>query len=260
MPEPATPTRVYVCGRIAVVLDGVDHPVPTGRCQLLLARLAVSRARAVPRDELVELLWPDRLPETPRAALSVVLSRLRSALGRDVVSGRDDLRLTLPGAWIDWEAAAEALHRAESAVLRRRWADAWAPARVALAICERGFLPGEDSAWAIEQRAELEARRIRALRCVGDAALGIGGGDLPAAERAGRALVACAPFEGAGSRILMAALQRRGEVAEALRVYEVHRRLLRDELGTTPAPDLTEAYRQLLAFGASEVRGPRPGC
>ena len=48
----------------------------------------------------------------------------------------------------------------------------------------------------------------------------------------------------------MEALERRGNIAEALRVYERLRVLLRDELGIAPGPDVQTVYRRLLGVTA----------
>ena len=94
------------------------------------------------------------------------------------------------GAWIDLEAAHEAIHRAESAVAQADWARAWGPSLVALFTARRGFLPGEDLPWAEEHRRRLEEIRSAALECYAAVALGVGGTELAPGERAARELVA----------------------------------------------------------------------
>jgi SARP family transcriptional regulator, regulator of embCAB operon len=59
--------------------------------------------------------------------------------------------------------------------------------------------------------------------------------DTAEGERAARALVERAPYRETGYRLLMETLARRGDVAEALRVYEQCRNFLADEVGVTPA-------------------------
>src|SRR6058998_3274257 len=47
------------------------------------------RARSIPRDQLVDLLWPDVPPEKGRHSLSQALLAIRSRLGTDTVTGRE---------------------------------------------------------------------------------------------------------------------------------------------------------------------------
>ena len=105
----------------------------------------------MPRDELSDALWSE-----PAASdrLSPLLSKLRSVVPLD---GRGEVRLVLPdAAWIDVEAAAEGLHRAESAVAQGDYTGAWAAGRVAQHVAIRAFLPGVDAPWIDAQRRRLE--------------------------------------------------------------------------------------------------------
>ena len=241
-------TRIQLCGKVVLEIDGqrLEGRLAGKQGLLVFAYLAANRRRIVGRRELTEVLWPFEPPADPEAALTVVLSKLRSALGAASIEGRSELRLSLPDAWIDLEAAHEAIHRAEAGVARRDWIAAWAPARVALHIAQRGFLPGHDTPWIAERRRTLEELQLRALRCVGESGLGLGGAEFAAAERAGRALVSLAPFRETGYLLLMRALVAHGDISEALCTYEALRSLLREELGTTPAPEVRTLYHQLL--------------
>jgi DNA-binding SARP family transcriptional activator len=168
-------------------------------------------------------------------------------LGGDVLCGRTEIHLRLPhDAWIDVEAAEEAIHRAEAAVAQEEWARAWGPSLVALFTARRGFLPRNDLPWAEEYRRRLEEIRIAALECYAAVGLGVGGSELAPGERVARELVELAPYRERGYALLMQILAARGNGAEALRVYEALRQRLRDELGATPAPELRELQGQLL--------------
>ena len=243
-------TRIQLCGRIVVRLEGrrVEAELAGRQGRLLFVYLAANRRRTAARDELVDALWPHDAPEKADAALSALVSKLRRVLGAERLEGRGDVRLTLPSdSWIDLEAASEALHRAESNAARGDWAGAWAPARVAQHIATRGFLPGEDAPWIDSTRRHLEELYLRALELAGRASLELGGTELDTAERAARTLVAQAPFRESGHRLLMCALAARGNAAEALRVYEALRALLREELGAAPSGETQELHRRLLA-------------
>ena len=140
----------------------------------------------------------------------------------------------------------EAMHRSESALARRDWRKAWGAARVTLHIAKRGFLPGEQMAWADERRRQLEDLYLRSLEVTAHASLEIGASELDTAERSARVLVEKAPFRETGYRFLMRALHTRGNSAEALRVYDRLRHLLREELGTPPSAPTQELYKAIL--------------
>jgi SARP family transcriptional regulator, regulator of embCAB operon len=240
-------TRIQLCGPFVARIAGerVDGRLPGRQGRLLFAYLVLERRTVATRDALVDLLWGEAPPDAADAALSALLSKLRRSVG---VEGRPEVRLVLPvDAWVDVEAAAEAVHRAESCVARGDWASAWGPARVAQHVAERPFLPGETGPWVAARRRGLEAMRIRGLELAGLAAARIGGGELATAERAAERLVELAPLRESGTRLLMEIHSARGNRAEALLAYEELRRRLRDELGVGPSAETVEAHRRLLA-------------
>jgi len=147
---------------------------------------------------------------------------------------------------VDLEAAAEAVHRAESAVAQRDWVRAWGPAQVALFIAERGVLAGEDAPWIDDIRRQLTDVHTRALEAYAAAELGVGGTELAGAVRAGRQLVRLAPLRESGYRHLMEALAAQGNLAEALHVYSQLCDTLRDQLGITPSPATRALYDRLI--------------
>jgi DNA-binding SARP family transcriptional activator len=225
----------------------IDDALPGRQGRLLFVFLTLNRLRATPRPVLLEALWHDGLPDGADSALSALLSKLRRALGHDALAGRGEMRLVLDdGAWVDFEAAGEALHRAEGAVARGDWPSAWVAARIAQHISSRGFLPGEEADWVAETRRVVERRLERSMELAALASLRIGGSELDTAERTARALVAGSPYSEVGYRMLMETLAARGERARALLVFEELRRRLRDELGSTPSPETQELHRSLL--------------
>jgi DNA-binding SARP family transcriptional activator len=235
--------RIQLCGRVTAEIDGrrVEQGLPGRQGRLLFVYLVANRLRPASRDELVEALWPDGRD----GGLSPLLSKLRRIVE---LEGRGDLRVVLPNdAWIDLEAATEGLHRAESAAAGEDWTAVWGPARVAQHVARRGFLPGEGAHWIAETRRRLEGIHVRSLELVAEACVRIGGPELDTAERAARELAGLEPFRESGQRALMRVLDARGNRAEALKVYEQLRTLLRNELGTAPSRATQELHRRLLA-------------
>jgi SARP family transcriptional regulator, regulator of embCAB operon len=243
------PLRIQICGPLAIERDGerLDALLPGRQGRLLFTYLVVNRHRNLPRDELAEALWREPDPAAVDTRLNPLLSKLRRVFGAEAVEGRSTLRLCLPEAWVDLEAAAEAIHRAESSVAQEEWARAWGPALTALFVAERGFLPGEDAPWVDEIRHQLTELRLRALECYAAAALGLGGTELAAAVRAGRQLTRLAPLRESGYRYLMRALAAQDNLAEALGVYGRLCECLRDQLGVSPSPATRELHERLLA-------------
>jgi SARP family transcriptional regulator, regulator of embCAB operon len=241
--------RIQICGPIAVERDGqrLDGLLPGRQGRLLLAYLVVNRHRQLPRDELAEALWREPDPDAVDARLNPLLSKLRRVFGPAAIEGRSILRLCLPEAWVDLEAAADAIHRAESSVAQRDWPRAWGPALTAMLIAERDFLPGEDAAWIDEIRHQLTELRLRALECYAAAGLGVGGTEVAGADRAARQLIRLAPLRESGYRYLMRALAAQGNLAEGLTVYGQLSECLREQLGVSPSPASRELYQRLLA-------------
>jgi DNA-binding SARP family transcriptional activator len=235
-------TRIQLCGKLVARLEGrrLEDRLPGRQGRLLFAYLVASRLRPATRAELIDAIWPSQPPIAAEAALSALLSKLRRLVPIESHGGP---QIVLPeGAFVDVEAADEAIHRAEAGTRQ----SAWAPARIALHTASRTFLPGEDASWISERRHHLEDVRLRALECVAEAGIGLGGTELDSALRAGRALIELAPLRESGYRLLMRALEADGNRAEALAVYDRLRRTVRDELGAAPSRTTQELHKSLL--------------
>ena len=244
-----TETRVQLCGRFVFKLQGrrIDHLLPGRQGRLLVAYLACRRQVVTTRGQLLDALWPAGLPGDPQTALSALLAKLRRRIGDGALGSRGEPRLVLPEhAWIDVEAAPEALHRAEAAASLKDWTAAWGPSRVALHVCRREFMPGCDAPWIDETRRGLGAMLLRAHDCVARAGLALSGPELGSAERSARALIAADPLGEPGYRYLMRALAARDDTTGALRVYEELRSRLRDELGVAPSAAARREHGVLL--------------
>jgi DNA-binding SARP family transcriptional activator len=247
--ETLRPSTVQVCGRLVVELAGQRREglLPGRQGRLLLVYLVLKRTRDVSADELVEVLWQGGAPPGAEATLRTLVSKLRRALGTKTLGRGGGYRLSLPAdVKVDLEAALDAIHRAETAIAAGDWRRAWGPSQVALFTARRGFLPDEEAPWIVQQRQELAEMELRALECYAAACLGIGGIELPAAERTARRLIEREPYRESGHRILMRALAAGGNVADALRAYDRLASLLRDELGVDPGPQTKEVHRELL--------------
>ncbi len=247
--------EITVCGRLTLTWDGkqLEGELPGRQGRLIFAYMVLNRSRPVRRDELVEALWADEgLPSGGEALLAPPLSRLRKALGKGRLEGRTELTLELgEDAWIDFEVAQEKLASAQTVAgsqgaapdqLAQSWDDALEAAR----IFEGGLLPGLEARWIEEHRFYFEEMRLKSLETVARIGSRLGPVEQARAERAARNAVDASPFRESARAALIELLEAQGNIAEALRAYEELRVLLRDELGTFPAPELGAIYERLL--------------
>ena len=247
--------RITLMEHLLVEANGTrieERRFPGRQGRLLFAYLVIHEGRAIPRDELAGVLWGDELPATWQKALRVLMTKLRALLEEGGLDGSSALtaafgcyRLALPaGAWVDVDAAADAVVRAEGARATRALDEARTQASSATELARRTFLPGEEGLWVDEQRRDLRDVLVRALECLRDVALT--DGDLGDAVRYAAEITELEPFRESSYRALMQAHAAAGNPAEALRVYERCRRFLADELGAYPSAESEAAYLEIL--------------
>jgi DNA-binding SARP family transcriptional activator len=249
--------RIELCGNLSVQVDGRDAGAELAGRQgrLLLAYLVARRGEPVRRDELIDVVWQGRPPNAPEASLSSLLTGVRRALGPQSLTGRSVLTLTLPaGAWIDIEAARATTREAEAALAGGEPAEALARARAALALTEQPVLAEMTGTWVEHLRSEVAQLRCDLLLTAARAALELG--EPVTAERLARSVIDLEPYRESGYGLLMEALARAGNVAEALLTFDRVRVMLREELGVPPAPALTALHERLLG-AAPPAAAPR---
>jgi SARP family transcriptional regulator, regulator of embCAB operon len=242
-------SMVQLCGDLVVSLHGrrVERLLPGRQGRVLFAYLVLNRSRDVTADDLGTALWRDGGPDRADATLRTLMSKIRRAVGMDVLGRGGRYRLSLPErVRVDLEVARDAIHRAESSVASEDWHRAWAPAQVTLMTARRGFLPGEEGTWIEDVRRELRELEKRGLESYAEASLGVGGNELAVAEQTARRLIEREPFHESGYRILMQALAAKGNMADALLAYERLASVLREELGADPSPRTRDLHRSLL--------------
>ena len=230
-------------------------PVPAAKHRVLLAALLLEAGRPVGLDELTEVLWGPAPPVTARVSLQNYVMRLR----RILADGAPPRIVTQPGGYlINVEPGELDISRFESALAAGRAAaraGAWEEAAAVLAdglALWRGeplsAVPSEVLlAREVPRLAEL---RLQALEARIDAELHLGRPAEVIVEL--RGLVAAEPLRERLHALLMTALVRDGQQAGALAAYQAARRVLVDELGAEPGPELQRLQQQVLA-------GPQPG-
>jgi len=248
-------TRIHLAGTMCLERGDVLVPesrLPGRQGRLAFAMLAAERERAVSKEELADELWNGEPPKAWEVALRAILSKLRGVLVEAGLDGQAALahafgcyQLRLPpDAWVDIEVAADAVHRAEAALRDDDRAAAMGWSLVANAIARRGFLPGEDGAWATRRRRELQTVRVRALEC--RAQVLIEQGSAEAAVRDVETVLDLEPFRETSYRLLMRAHVEAGNPAEALRAFERCRTTISQELGVDPSAETEALHLEIL--------------
>lgn len=248
--------RVYLTGSVAIehgqhLIRERQFPGRQGRIAFVF--LAVNRRRAIHRDELLGAIWPDDAPGQTDSGLDAILSKVRGMLKNaglpapdsGVVVNSKTIALQLPGhAWIDVEAAANALDEAEGALRRKDMLTAWSTANVAVVISRRPFLADVEAPWIESQRAALRAMQMRALHCL--ASVSAANAEPLLAVQHAQEMIELEPFRETAYQLLMKMHAAAGDRAEALRVFAKCRELLRDELGVSPSPQTEAVYLEIL--------------
>ncbi|TXG91953.1 AfsR family transcriptional regulator [Rhodococcus rhodnii] len=258
--ESGPSVELAVLGGIRVRRDGALVAVTGARARTLLAALALDPGRTRSARGLVDDVWGDELPRSPRGALQTQVSRLRGVLAPGVLeSGPAGYRLALDRDAVDVTRAQDVATR-----LRRHWGpldhvgrrdgdpggpgdahdahEVLSAARGALALwsgepgadLSDGQLADTVRARAASLRDELERYEIAAL-------IVLGRRDPAAAAEAARLAEtrsAARPGDETALAQAMVALAGAGRPSDALAQFARYRERIADEFGADPSPAL----------------------
>jgi predicted ATPase/DNA-binding SARP family transcriptional activator len=241
-----------VLGPLQVAKDGRVLPLGGFKQRGLLALLLLDRNRVVPRDRLVDVLWGESPPASAANSIQNYVSKLRRLFGDGEPAGAGAIVTEPPGyrlrvlpGELDSDRferliaeGSEALGAGKAEQAENAFADA-------LTLWHgRPFADFADEPFAKAESARLEQVRLRALEERVEAQLLLGRHAEVATELP--SLIGQHPLEERLRAQLMVALYRSGRQADALGAYQDFRRLLADELGLDPSPDLREIERRIL--------------
>ena len=159
-----------------------------------------------------------------------------------------------PDVFVDFEAAADGIHKAEGARKAGLFAKSCGHAHVAYQIARRPFIAGEEGPWVDGVREKLSTIFIRSCECLAD--FYIWNGEPSLAVESAKQVVAREPFRETGCQLLMRAHAAAGNRAEALWVYERCRKLIAEELGADPSPETKAVHFAVLK--SSRAPGKKP--
>jgi ATP/maltotriose-dependent transcriptional regulator MalT/DNA-binding SARP family transcriptional activator len=237
------PLAIETLGCFAVLRDG--RAVSVGEWQSRKARdllrfLVTRRGGLVPRDVVLENLWPGEDPRVTANRLSVAVSVVRAVLDPEhrfepdhyLASTRDGLRLVLANVSVDVEDFLEKADRALRASAAEGPSRALEPLEEAEAAYGGDFLEEDRyEDWAAPLREEVRAVYLDVLRALVSAAEAAG---RPSARYCLR-LLARDPYDEESHVALVGSLSAAGRHGEARRAYRRYVERM-TEIGVEPAP------------------------
>jgi len=239
-----------------------DRELDLGRPKqrALLAVLLLRRDELVSRDVIVDQIWGDDPPASAANLVHTYVSGLRKALAAEndqpLVAGGSGYRLAAGRTYLDLVAFDEAVGearrlRAEGALTAA--AEAYADA---LRLWRGDPLGGVSGAFVERERRNLTDRYLTAVEEAAEVRLDLGAQAELVADLS--ALAAAHPTRERVHLLLMLALYRSGQQAEALAVYRELRTLLVDEYAVEPGVDLRRLHEQVLRQDPSLAAPVRP--
>lgn len=258
-----------VLGPLSIETDeGATLPVNAHRQRSVVAMLLIAGGRSVTADRLIDGIWGDDLPANPANTLQNSIAQLRKTFEPDrprsepptvLVSTPTGYQLAVDDHDTDAARFETGLQQARGYLNAGHARAALDSITDALSLWRgQAYVDFQDDEFAVGERERLEELRLEALELAIDARGVVDGpesviGDLDA-------LLADHPHrEGSWGR-LMTALYQAGRQAEALRTYQQATKLLGDELGIAPSPELQDLEDRILMQDPSLApdRSPTP--
>jgi DNA-binding SARP family transcriptional activator len=222
-----------VLGPLEVAENGVIRDPLRPRERALLCALLVDPGATLTSEALADAIWAGAEPASWRKSLQMHVLRIRDALGRAVIAtSTGGYRLAAADVTIDAVTLETAAARADGVAAMGELLTLW-----------RGRPYDELDEWpaAVSARRRLSALHDDLL----ERRAGCLGHDDRAIDELER-LVAGAPQRERRWALLMLALYRSGRRAESLRAFDRARKVLAEEFGIAPGPDLVLLERAVL--------------
>lgn len=252
---PSPSLAIHMMASFRVAVNGEDVTARLGgKARSLLKILASHRDRILPRDALMEMLWPDTDPVTGGVSLKVAAHNLRSILEPGRTAGTHD-------RWVVFRDGTYGLNRdakvwIDTESLERHWRRGTAfqaaqeieLARREYREAERlyaGDLLEEDiyDDWTIIRREQLRDVYLEIVSNLAE--LAMQNGDARDAIRYCHKIIDADPCREDAYRMLMQCHGALNQHARAGAWYAVCRTMLKREIGASPGTDTVRAFESL---------------
>jgi LuxR family maltose regulon positive regulatory protein len=249
--------EIRTLGTFRVLRDGripiEDQKWGGRRTKLLLKAIVVHAIQDIPKDILIEDLWPESDPAASQRNFKVTLHRLRKVLEPDLpkhgrssyIHLKDNLiSLDRTRCRVDVQLFLEYRKEIKRAALAREHQTILERGRRLLSLYQGDFMAEDPYApWAEMKRLALKDEYIATTMTM--AAIYREQAQWPEAVQCCRTALAADPCQEQAAAMLMeilAALDRR---SDALKVYEQLCAALRGDLGVEPGPSVAAVYRRI---------------
>ena len=244
-------------GGLEILRNGT-HPVADdgwqgSRPALLFKAILVHGCRHIPKDILIEALWPDQPPEKSLRNFKVTLHRLRklfepdmdSTLGSAYIHLKDNLvSLDAHLCRVDTDAFHRLCKKARRVEPGGDREDLLEMSRAAEMVYRGDFLPEEPYlTWAEMKRSTLREEFLQLMYRLGK--LLFQQKEFSEARRCYRRILRIDPAQEKAQRRLMRLLSDAGRSGEAVRLYREFRAYLETEIGATPDEATTGLFRSI---------------
>jgi DNA-binding SARP family transcriptional activator len=256
MPPHRARIAVYCLGPFQLLIDG--RPVQqwrSGKARALFQYLVAHRDRPVPRDVLIEALWPDPDAVAAGTSLKVTVHALRQTLAQlepggcyplMSVEARDYCyRLAASDLWVDVEEFERCCVQARRLGRQGREAEALALYARAADLYRGDFLEDTWEEWAVFRREGLKDCYLHALAQLADAAFAVG--DYQGCIMRCQQMLDKDRCREDTYRMLMLCHARLGQRGRVRCWYNLCRHTLRSELDVDPEPETVRLYTRLLS-------------
>lgn len=249
-PKDNVPSLVVYClGPFQVYQD--EQPVeewPSSKGKIIFKYLVTHRERPVPKEVLMELLWPDNDPDAARNNLNVAVYGLRQALRSthphySHVLYQDDCYLLNPeiDIWLDSELFMRQIALAQSLEQAGELARAMEVYNNAEALWLGEFLEEDRyEDWPVAQRQLLQQQYLRLLDKLSK--YHFDQGAYNSCTTACRKMLAVDPCREEAHRLMMQCFHVQGQSYLALRQYHQCVEALKSELQVAPSAATRELY------------------
>ncbi|MFD7257569.1 BTAD domain-containing putative transcriptional regulator [Streptomyces sp. NPDC059874] len=248
-----------ILGPVSACLDGRPVALDGSKQRTALAALLLAHGQVITDERLTTLLWGWEPPATSTNQLYTYVSRLRTRLGPGHGLERcgAGYRMDIASGALDWDRFRSLSETGRADLLAGRHADAERRLAEALALWSGPALSDVTEQLAAAEGPRMAEAHLAATEHHTEAALALGRHDelVPGLTRQ----VTRHPVRERLRGQLMTALFRCGRQADALSLYEDGRRILADELGIDPGPELRALHGQILTNTLAPPPAPARG-